>query len=104
MPIRPPRGPYRDVGHNRVRPRLPTGLMRRLALFALACLALAPLAVAQNATEPDPHPSSGLAGPQESIEDESGATYGIALLIGTIAIGGLLAFITMRKPQRRGPK
>lgn len=73
--------------------------MRRL--LALALLPLVPLAAAQNATEPDPHPSSGVPGPQESMEDESGIGYGVAVLVGTLAIGGLLAYVTLRKPHRR---
>jgi hypothetical protein len=68
-----------------------------LALLALLLVSVAPLALAQNDTTPTPDPSSGLPGTQESVEGTGGQVYGIAILVGTIAIGGLLAYVTRRQ-------
>jgi hypothetical protein len=73
--------------------------MPRLLPFLLALL-LAPAALAQNDTTPAPATGSGLPGPEESIEDEAGFSYGIAILVGTLAIGGLLAWVTRRQRPR----
>ena len=76
--------------------------MSRIPLLALLALlaSLAPLASAQNETTPTPDPSSGLPGERESVEGSPGNVYGIAILIGTIAIGGMLAYVTRRQRPR----
>lgn len=79
---------------------LPTRTL--LALAALALASLAPMAFAQNATTPTPDPSSRLPGEEESVEGSPGQVYGVAILVGTIAIGGLLAYVT-RKQRPRHP-
>jgi hypothetical protein len=74
-----------------------------LALLALlAAASLAPLALGQNETTPTPDPSSRLPGEEESVEGGPGQVYGIAILVGTIAIGGMLAYVT-RKQRPRHP-
>lgn len=67
------------------------------ALLALLVASLAPLALAQNETTPTPDPSSGLPGTRESVEGTGGQVYGVAILVGTIAIGGLLAYVTRKQ-------
>ena len=76
---------------------------RRTPLLALLLLlaSLAPHALAQNDTTPTPDPGSKLPGEEESVEDSRGNAYGIAILVGTIAIGGMLAYVTRKQRPRR---
>ena len=77
-------------------------MLRRIALILLLLASLlAPHAAAQNETTPSPHETSDLPGPEESREGRAGNTFGIAVLVGTLAITGLLAYVTMRRPARR---
>lgn len=74
--------------------------MRRL-LPLLPALLLAPgLALAQNETAPTPATGAELPGPEESIEGTPGMVYGVAVLVGTLAIGGLLAYVTRKQRPR----
>lgn len=75
----------------------------RIALALLLLASLATQVSAQNETTPSPDPSSQLPGPNESVEGGAGNVYGTAILIGTIAIGGLLAYITRRQRPREPP-
>ncbi len=68
-----------------------------LVLLLLLLASLAPGALAQNATTPSAHPSSDAPGERESVEGHAGNSYGIAILVGTIAIGGMLAYVTRRQ-------
>lgn len=77
--------------------------MRRLLpplLALLVCLA-APPVLAQNDTTPPPEPGSEAPGPESSLEGQPGNVYGIAILVGTVAIGGLLAYVTRRQKPRQ---
>ncbi|HEX2022923.1 MAG TPA: hypothetical protein VHH36_09415 [Candidatus Thermoplasmatota archaeon] len=80
--------------------------MRRILLALAALLALAPFAAAQeNDADGSQEPASeGAPGPQESIEDAHGATYGLAILAGTAVAIGLLAVLSHRYRQRRGSR
>lgn len=80
---------------------MPLRPTRTLLALSLLLASLAPVALAQNDTTPTPDPSSQLPGPRESVEGKEGNVYGIAILIGTIAIGGLLAYVTRRQHPRR---
>ena len=95
--------------HEPRRPRGPARTTRALLAFA-ALLALAPFAAAQdvpqeNDTDGSQEPAGeGAPGPQESIEDAHGATYGLAVLAGTAVAIGLLAVLSHRYRQRRGSR
>ena len=72
----------------------------RLLPTVLVALLLLPAALAQNASTPPPANGSELPGPEESIEGAPGIVYGLAILVGTVAVAGLLAYVSRR--QRKG--
>lgn len=71
-----------------------------LPLVAVLVALAAPLAFAQNDTTPTQSPGMDEFGPQESLERQPGITYGAAIVIGTVAVGVMLAYV-MRKQKPR---
>lgn len=72
----------------------------RAFVVALALLAALPVVGAQNDTTPTQSPGMDEFGPRESLEGQPGITYGIAVVIGTVAIGGLLAVMMFKQKPR----
>lgn len=74
--------------------------MRSLPLLAVLGALVVPTGFAQNDTTPTQSPGMDEFGPQESLELQPGITYGVAVVIGTVAVGVMLAFV-MRKQKPR---